>query len=96
MISSLLLHVAEAVNINPLKTGVDDGNIVKTVISIVIMVTAAICLLFITIGGLRYVLSQGDSQRTAKAKGTILYALIGLIITIIAQAIVTFVIARVK
>ena len=91
-----LLRFAEQVNLNPIETGVDDTAIVPKIISIVIMVTAAICLLFITVGGLRYVLSQGDPQKIAKAKGTILYALIGLIIAIIAQAIVTFVISRVQ
>ena len=43
-------------------------------------------------GGLRYVVSGGDSKKVTDAKNTILYAIIGLIIAILAYAIVNFVI----
>lgn len=52
----------------------------------------AIALLIVTIAGFRYVISQGDPQATAKAKNTILYALIGLAVNIFAFTIVTFVV----
>ncbi|MEO6513583.1 MAG: hypothetical protein ABIR37_02725 [Candidatus Saccharimonadales bacterium] len=67
---------------------------VKLVLGIVFSVVGALALLFITIGGFRYVLSQGDPQATSKAKNTILYALVGLVVAIVAQVIVTFVIGR--
>lgn len=67
------------------------GNIVKTIISIVIQITAAICLLMITIAGFRYIVSQGDPQAVGKAKNAIIFALVGLIITILAQGLVLFV-----
>lgn len=67
---------------------------VKTVLTITFGILGALSLLFITIGGLRYVISQGDPQATTKAKNTIIYALVGLAIAITAQAIVTFVIGR--
>lgn len=67
---------------------------IKTIISVVLGIVGALSLLFVTIGGFRYVLSQGDPQATSKAKDTILYALIGLLVTALAQAIVTFVIGR--
>ena len=88
------LLLASQIDLSPLpKAG--DGFIPK-VLSVVIGVLAAVCLLFIVIGGFRYILSQGDPQGVAKAKGTILYALIGLAVVIIAQAIVTFVIKGVQ
>ena len=43
-------------------------------------------------GGLRYVVSGGDSKKVTDAKNTILYAIIGLIISILAFSIVNFVI----
>lgn len=67
---------------------------VKTLLTIVDSVVGALSLLFITIGGFRYVISQGDPQATGKAKNTVLYAVIGLLVAITAQAIVTFVIGR--
>lgn len=69
-----------------------DSNFITAVISIIIAITAAISLVVITIAGLRYILSRGDPQAVAKAKGAIIYALIGLIIAIVAQAIVVFVV----
>jgi hypothetical protein len=83
-------------NLDGLPHASADGGAVQTVLSIVIGITAAISLLFITIGGLRYILSQGDPQGISKAKGTIVYALIGLVIAIAAQAIVVFVVKGVQ
>jgi hypothetical protein len=74
----------------------DDGSSVITKgLSITLGVVGALSFLFVVIGGFRYVLSQGDPQAATKAKNTILYALIGLVIAIVAQTIVTFVIGRV-
>ena len=43
-------------------------------------------------GGIRYVLSAGNSAALTSAKNTIVYSIIGLIIAILAYAIVNFVI----
>jgi high-affinity K+ transport system ATPase subunit B len=48
----------------------------------------------IILGGVNYMMSQGDSGKIAKAKNTIIYGLIGLIVTILAFAIVSFVLSR--
>ena len=64
----------------------------QTILGIVFGVVGALCLLVITISGLRYVLSAGDPKRTAQAKEGIIYALVGLGVAISAEAIVTFVI----
>lgn len=65
---------------------------IGTIIQIVIAVVAVLSVLFIAIGGMRYVLSQGDPQGVSKAKHTIVYALIGLVVAIAAQAVVIVVI----
>jgi hypothetical protein len=70
------------------------GGAVQTVIQIVIGVLGAVALLIITIAGLQYVLSEGDPQKAARAKNAIIYAVVGLVIAILAQAIVTFVAVR--
>jgi len=61
---------------------------------IVFGVAGAIALLMITVGGFKYVLSRGNPQETAKAKDTILYALLGLVLVMLAFAIVSFVVTR--
>lgn len=68
---------------------------VQAILTIVFTIIGALSLLMFTIGGLRYVASQGDPQATAKAKGTLIYAIVGLIVSISAVAIVTFVIGKI-
>lgn len=76
------------------KGDVDSDN-VKMALRIAFGVAGAIALLVITIAGLRYVLSQGDPQSTAKAKNAIIYALIGLVVIISAAVIVAFLVGNV-
>jgi hypothetical protein len=47
--------------------------------------------IFIIIGGIRYATSGGDSDKVKKAKDTLLYALIGLGISLLANVIVSLV-----
>jgi hypothetical protein len=82
------------VDLNPLpKTGASTS-VIQTVITIVLGIIGAIAVMFIVIGGMRYILSQGDPQAVGKAKGTIIYALVGLLFAILAQAIVGFIVGR--
>lgn len=51
-----------------------------------------VSVIMLIIGGFRYIISGGDSKKVTEAKNTVLYAIIGLIIAILAFAIVNFVI----
>lgn len=75
--------------------GPADPNAATNALQIVFGIAGAIALLFITLGGFKYIISQGNPQETAKAKDTILYALIGLVVVLFAFSILTFVIGRV-
>lgn len=61
------------------------------VLQLVFAIAGAISLLIVMIAAFQYVVSQGEPQATAKAKNTILYALIGLVVCATAFSIVTFV-----
>jgi hypothetical protein len=91
-ITHLLYFAQTAVNTSPLPNTPATQGEVGTALDIVFTVTGAIALLVITIGGLRYIISRGDPSATAQAKDTIMYALIGLVISIAAYSIVTFVV----
>jgi hypothetical protein len=54
-------------------------------------VVGAVALLFIVIGGFKFVVSTGDPSSAAKARNTVIYAAVGLIITLSASLIVNFV-----
>ena len=51
---------------------------------------AAISVIMIIIGGFRYATSQGDQQQIQSAKKTILYSVIGLLVSFFAAIIVQF------
>ncbi|MEI8338696.1 MAG: pilin [bacterium] len=63
----------------------------QNVLSIVFGVAAVIAVLMIVIAGFRFIVGQGNPEETSKAKNTILYAIIGLFVSLSAQAIVAFV-----
>jgi tellurite resistance protein TehA-like permease len=67
---------------------------IQTVLSIVFGIIGALSVLFIVISGIRYMLSGGDPQRTARAKDGIIYALVGLALAMFAEGIVYFVVGN--
>lgn len=64
------------------------------ILDIVFIVAGALATIFIIIGGLRYVLSFGKPEALQKAKNTILYAIVGLLVSIFAFTIVNFVVSK--
>lgn len=86
---------AQKLDLSPLPQTTADSSRIETVLSIIFTVTGAIAVLIIVIGGIKYAGSQGDPQGTAKARATIIYAIVGLIIAILGSAIVRFVLTRV-
>lgn len=63
------------------------GNILNVVYGLI----GVVAVVFVIIGGFKYMTSQGEPGRVQQAKNTILYALIGLIITVSAFAITAFI-----
>jgi hypothetical protein len=76
---------------NPL-TG-SDGLIVK-ITRIIAVVAGVAAVLIIIISGLRYVLSNGDTAQTTNARNAILYAVVGLIVIVIATSIISLVMSK--
>jgi len=68
---------------------------VQTIINWVLAVLGLVTVVMIIIGGFTYLTSQGDPGKTKKGRDTILYGVIGLIIALLAFAIVNFVLANV-
>lgn len=70
------------------------NGILKTVIDILLLIVGLVAVLFIVIGGMRYVFSAGDAAAAKSAKNTIIYALIGLLLAILSYGIINFVLSR--
>lgn len=63
----------------------------KDIVNVLLFILGAIAVIMIVVGGIRYTLSGGDSSQTKAAKDTVLYSVVGLIVAILAYAIVNFV-----
>jgi len=68
-----------------------EGSIFTTIVNILLFIIGAISVIMLIYGGIRYTISAGDSGSVTAAKNTILYAIVGLVIAILAYAIVNFV-----
>lgn len=73
-----------------------EGSIFQKVANTLIFLVGVAAVIFMIIGGLRYVLSQGNASSVEGAKNTILYAIIGIIVAVMAFAIVNFVLINIK
>ena len=69
---------------------------VKNIINAVLYVVGILAVVMVIIGGVKYTTSGGDQSAVTSAKNTILYGIIGLVIAILAYAIVNFVIGRIS
>ena len=67
----------------------------NTIINVVIGVIGFVAVAFIIFGGVQYTTSAGDPGKVKKAKDTILYGIIGLVVSMLAYAIVNFVLSSV-
>lgn len=72
----------------------DAGEILIDGLNMAYFVAGAVAVVMIIVGGLNYVTSSGDSAKTAKAKNTILYSVVGIVVIIFAFAITTFINSR--
>ena len=70
----------------------DLPKVVQNILNVVISIASIIAVIFIIIGGVQYMGSSGDPGKIKKAKDTILYAVIGLVVCALAFVIVNFVI----
>ena len=65
------------------------------IINVVLAVLGIVAVIMIIMGGVTYVTSNGDATKLAKAKNTIIYSVIGLVIALLAFAVVNFVLVNV-
>lgn len=65
----------------------------KTITNVALFLLGAVSVLMLIYGGIRYTTSGGDSGSITTAKNTILYAIVGIVVALLAYAIVSFVIS---
>lgn len=65
-------------------------SLISTVINIISLIVGIAAVIMIIISGMRFITSGGDAQKVSGAKSSLIYALIGLVIVAVAQAIIRF------
>ena len=70
--------------------GTEISDSIFSILNSIIVVAGIIAVIYVIIGGIQYMTSGGDSGKLQKAKNTILYAVIGLVVCVLAFAIVNF------
>ena len=94
---NLLMQLAD--NVKPKPVGDENADLrgnVTGILNVAIGALGIVAVIVIIIGGVQYMTSTGDAGKVKKAKDTILYGVIGLVVVILAFAIVNFVIANVN
>ncbi len=91
-----LIKLADTPVVNPV--GDQQDTLVSNITNIlnaIIGVLGLVCVVVMIIGGVNYMTSAGDAGKVKKGKDTILYGLIGLVVCVLAFALVNWVIAGV-
>lgn len=91
----------QTINVNPCPTGQfgnlcnlnqqSIGPVLANVVTVVLIAAAVISLFFLIFGGIRWITSGGDKSKVESARNTIIAAIIGLIIALLAFFIITIV-----
>jgi hypothetical protein len=66
----------------------------RNIANLIAIVAGAAAILLILVGGIQYVTSNGDTNKTASAKNTVIYSLVGLVVVALAAAIIDFVVSK--
>ena len=71
------------------------ASFIQKVINILLFIIGIIAVIMIVIAGIQYVTSGGNADQASRAKNTIIYAVVGIIVAVMAYAIVGFVIGNI-
>ena len=76
---------------NAANSGKDFNGVIDTVINTMLFIVGILSVAMIIYSGIRYVTAHGDKSQIESAKNTLIYSIVGLVIAIIAYAVVNWV-----
>lgn len=71
------------------------SKIISNVVSVMLFIVGALAVIFIIVSGIQFITSGGDTAKATKARQTLTYSIVGLIVAVLAYAIVRFVIGNI-
>jgi hypothetical protein len=72
-----------------------NDSVITIILNMTFTVIGAVAVLFLIIGAFRYIISNGEQAQIQKAKNTIMYSVIGIVVSLLAFTIVQFVLGRI-
>jgi len=69
----------------------DAGNLISVLVNVLLFLVGTLSVIMIIVSGIWYVTSTGDAGKVTRAKNTLMYSVIGLVIAFIAFAVVNWV-----
>ncbi len=72
-----------------------DG-IITAAVQILTIAVGIISVVVIILAGIRFITASGDPQSATVARNAIIYAIIGIVVVLISQALITFVLSRIN
>lgn len=93
-VSAFAAHVAGHVDqvTLPNKTNIDSlPELFQVIFNLLIGIVGGLAIIFLIIGGIRYILARGDEKAAKGAKDQITAAIIGLVVALLAVVLVTIV-----
>lgn len=67
---------------------------VQTVVQIAFAIIGTLAVIYLLFASIQMITSQGDPQTIAKSRQAILYAVVGIVVAVSAELIVTFVLGK--
>lgn len=74
------------------RKGSDLTGLIESIVNVLLFIIGVVAVIMIIIGGIRYTTSNGDSAQLTSAKNTILYSIVGVVVAIMAYAIVNWIV----
>lgn len=69
-----------------------DSNIFGNIITILLILAVVVCLIFLILGGIKWITSAGDEQKVKSARSHITAALVGMVIAFLAYGLVSVIV----
>lgn len=69
----------------------DAGSLINTLVNVLLFLAGTLSVIMIIVSGIWYITSGGDASKVTRAKNTLMYSIIGLVLSFIAYAVVYWV-----
>ena len=66
-------------------------DLIADIVNTLLFIVGALSVVMVIVGGIFYAISTGDAGKVARAKNTITYAIVGLVVSFLAYAIINWV-----